>query len=84
MQALVPAVNNDGYTFKIVFKVTTNKADALSKMNTMILRKHKIIMYTADSVTYKLAEPFNLPLTDTAKIKDSLNRFYYSAKQKLN
>jgi hypothetical protein len=40
-------------------------------------------MYTADSVTYKLAEPFNLPLSDTAKIKDSLNRFYYLGKAKV-
>ncbi len=72
-----------GYTFKIVFKVTTNKAAAIEKMNTMILRGHKVIMLTADSVTYKLAEPFNLPISDTLKVKDSLNKFYYSGKAKV-
>jgi hypothetical protein len=82
---LQPAANTPvtGYTFKIVFKVTNNKAIAVDKMNTMIKRGHKVIMYTADSVTYKLAEPFNLPLSDTAKIKDSLNRFYYLGNAKV-
>ena len=82
---LQPVANTSitGYTFKIVFKVTNNKAAALEKMNTMILRGHKVIMYTADSVTYKLAEPYNLPISDTAKIKDSLNKYYYSGKAKV-
>lgn len=75
-----PATAAGAYTFKIVFKVTTNKAAAIDKMNTLVYRGHKVIMYTADSVTYKLAEPFSLPLSDTAKIKDSLNRFYYLGK----
>jgi hypothetical protein len=81
--APVPATITGGYTFKIVFKVTNNKAAAIDKMNTLVYRGHKVIMYTADSVTYKLAEPFNLPLSDTAKIKDSLNRFYYLGKAKV-
>jgi len=72
-----------GYAFKIVFKVTSNKMAAIDKMNTMIKRGHKVIMYTADSVTYKLAEPFNLPVSDTAKIKDSLNKYYYLGKGKV-
>lgn len=71
------------YTFKIVFKVTNNKAAAIEKMNTMILRGHKVIMLTADSVTYRLAEPYTLPISDTAKIKDSLNRYYYLGKAKV-
>jgi hypothetical protein len=71
------------YSFKIVFKETNNKAAAIDKMNTMKLRGHKVIMYTADSVTYKLAEPFTLPLSDTAKIKDSLNKYYYVGKAKV-
>ena len=82
---LQPAINTPvtGYTFKIVFKVTNNKAAAVEKMNTMILRGHKVIMYASDSSTYKLAEPFNLPISDTAKIKDSLNKYYYSGKAKV-
>jgi hypothetical protein len=79
----VTAPVTGSYTFKIMFKVTNNKAAAIDKMNTLVYRGHKVIMYTADSVTYKLAEPFTLPLSDTAKIKDSLNRFYYLGKAKV-
>ncbi len=78
-----PTPDAAGYTFKIVFKVTNNKAAAIDKMNTLVFRGHKVIMYTADSVIYKLAEPFNLPLSDTTKVKDSLNRFYYLGKGKV-
>jgi hypothetical protein len=82
---LKPAEINpaSGYTFRIVFKVTTNKAAAVDKMNTLVFRGHKVLMYTADSVTYKLAEPFNLPLSDTTKVKDSLNRYYYLGKARV-
>jgi hypothetical protein len=76
-------VTSTGYTFKIVFKITNNKAAAIEKMNTLIARGHKVIMYSQDSVTYKLAEPFNLPLSDTAKVKDSLNRYFYLGKAKV-
>ncbi len=71
------------YTFKIVFKVTINKAAAQERMDVLTKRGHKVIMYTSDSVTYKLAEPYNLPLSDTAKVKDSLNRYYYLGKAKV-
>lgn len=70
----------DEYTFKVVFRETIDKDAAITKMNDLIRRKHNVIMYTKDSVYYKLAEPFKLPLSDTARIKDSLNRFYYKGK----
>ncbi|MFN8243206.1 MAG: hypothetical protein U0X40_04045 [Ferruginibacter sp.] len=70
----------DGYTFRIVFKETINKAAALARMDDLTRRGHHVIMFTKDSLTYKLAEPFKLPLTDTAHIRDSLNKFYYSNK----
>ena len=37
-------------------------------------------MYTDDSVMYKVAEPFALPLADTTHIKDSLNKNFYLCK----
>jgi hypothetical protein len=46
----------------------------------LVSRKHNVIMYTSDSLLYKLAEPFKLPLSDTTRIKDSLNKFYYRGK----
>jgi len=74
------AAATDGYTFKVVFLVTTDSAAAVSRMNTLTSRQHKVIMYKQDSIRYRLAEPFTLPLADTARIKDSLNRFYYLGK----
>lgn len=71
---------NDGYTFKVVFLKTKDSAAAVARMNQLIARNHKVILFKKDSVTYALAEPFNLPLSDTAHIKDSLNRYYYLGK----
>ncbi len=45
-------------------------------MNRLNSWGHKVIMYTDDSVNYKLAELFSLPLTDTARIRDSLAMLY--------
>ncbi|MEP7238334.1 MAG: hypothetical protein ABI685_10730 [Ferruginibacter sp.] len=70
----------DGYTFKVVFMVTIDSAAAISKMNVLTARHHKVIMYQTDPLHYKLAEPFTLPLSDTTRIKDSLNNYYYLGK----
>ena len=75
--AIKPAVADDGYSFKVVLLVTADSAAAVSRMNMLTKRGHKIIMYTKDSLYYKLAEPFTLPLADTTRIKDSLNNYYY-------
>jgi hypothetical protein len=79
-KSTIPAVANDGYTFKVVFLKTADSAAAAYRMNVLTTRHHKVIMYKKDSLNYALAEPFTLPLSDTAHIKDSLNRFYYSGK----
>ena len=75
-----PAVTNDGYTFEIVFKETRDKQKALKTLNKYKKYGHTVIMYTNDSVLYKVAEPFTLPLSDTSHIKDSLNKYYYLGK----
>lgn len=77
---VTPAPASDGYTFKVVFKVTNDKQEALKTLSKYKEYGHKVIMYTIDSVTYKVAEPFTLPLSDTAHIKDSLNKFFYLGK----
>jgi len=71
---------NDGYTFKVVFLKTADSAAAVYRMNVLTARHHTVIMYKKDSVTFALAEPFKLPLSDTAHVKDSLNKFYYLGK----
>ena len=70
----------DGYTFKLVFMVTADSFAAVAKMKTLIARNHTVIMYKDDSLKYKLAEPFTLPFSDTSRIKDSLNNYYYKGK----
>ncbi len=80
LKPAIPAAAVDGYTFKVVFLKTIDSAAAVARMNVLTARNHKVIMFKKDSVTYALAEPFTLPLSDTAYIKDSLNRFYYSGK----
>ena len=72
--------NNTAYNFMVVFKETNNKGAAIIKMNDLIARGHKVVMYTKDSVYYKLAEPFRRPLSDTARVRDSLNKYYYLGK----
>ena len=67
---------NDGkFTFKIVFFESTNYEEALRKLNEITGFGHSPYIYKAGSV-YKVAIPFNLPVTDTLRIKDSLDQFY--------
>jgi len=67
----------DSFTFKVVLKTTTNKEVALARLAKLKSYGRKVIMYTDDSITYKVAQPFMLPLSDTTKILDSLNSYYY-------
>lgn len=79
--ALKQQTNNDGYTFKIVFKQTHNEQKAINTLHKYKKYGHKVIMYTTDdSITFKVAESFTLPLSDTTHIKDSLNKYYYLGK----
>jgi hypothetical protein len=73
-------LEQEEYNFKVVFLVTRDSAAANARMDVLTTRGHKIIMYKKDSVNYRLAEPFKLPLSDTTRIKDSLNSFYYLGK----
>ncbi|HUS01006.1 MAG TPA: hypothetical protein VMY77_04730 [Chitinophagaceae bacterium] len=79
----IPALTSDGYTFKIVFKVTKDRLEAVRTLNKFKEYGHKVIMYTTDSITYKVAEPYTLPLSDTTHIKDSLNKYYYQGKARV-
>jgi len=75
-----PVTTDDGYTFKVVFLVTADSAAAAKRMQVLTARNHKVIMYKNDTLNYKLAEPFTLPLSDTTRVKDSLNNYYYLGK----
>lgn len=74
----------DSVTFKVVVKETTNKNIALARLQRLQSFGRKVIMYTDDSITYKVAQPFTLPLSDTSRILDSLNKYYYRGRAHLD
>ena len=66
----------DSFTFKIVVKQYRTLATAEARLKQLKSYHRNVIMYTKDSVTYRIAEPFTLPLSDTTRILDSLKRYY--------
>lgn len=70
----------DTFTFKVVVLETSDINLAKTKLAKWLDMGRKVILYTDDSVTYKIAHPFTLPLKDTALIMDSLNSYYYLGK----
>jgi len=68
--------SSDTVNFKIVVKQYRTPEAAERRLKELQNYHRNVIMYTDDSVTYKIAEPFNLPLSDSTKILDSLKRYY--------
>jgi hypothetical protein len=71
------SIVNDS-SFNIIIREANNKKDAMRYFNRLTSWGHHIVMYTTDSVNFKLAEVINLPLSDTTRVKDSLSRFYHA------
>lgn len=69
----VPATNNN-YTFKVVIKTYPSLAIAQKRYDKLTSYGHKLIMYTTDSVTFKVAMPLTLPLSDTTYALDSVRK----------
>lgn len=67
---------SDSVNFKMVIGQYRTAAAAERRLNELKSYRRNVIMYTDDSVTFKVAEPFNLPLSDTTKIMDSMKRYY--------
>lgn len=69
--------DNPGTTsFYVVVKETKIKEVAVSRLALLESYGRNVVLYTTDSITYKVAEPFRLPLSDTTKIIDSLKKYY--------
>ena len=73
----------DSFTFKVVVNEFTNTQDALIRLANLKSYNRNVIMYTDDSITYKIAEPFIAPLSDTTRVLDSLNRYYAKGKTRI-
>ncbi|HMK05812.1 MAG TPA: hypothetical protein VK489_16540 [Ferruginibacter sp.] len=67
-----PVSPGDDYSFKVVIKNYPSRQLAEKAYNRLTSYGHKLLMYTADSITYKVAMPFTRPLADTAVTKDSI------------
>jgi hypothetical protein len=66
-------------SFNIVINEYPTKPAAEWRLKKLQALQRNAILYTNDSVTYKIAEPFTLPLSDTTRILDSLKRYYSKA-----
>lgn len=75
---IVPS--NNGYSFKVVIKNYPSLLLAQKSYNRLSSYGHKLILYTADSVTYKVAMPFTRSLADTAYAKDSVRTKLFGGK----
>ena len=74
---VVPPTNNDGYTFKVVIKNYPSLQLAQNAYNRLTAYGHKLILYTTDSVIFKVALTINRPLSDTTHAKDSVRQFLF-------
>lgn len=63
-------------SFNIIIRQTDNKKEAINYFNKLKLWGHKMVLQTADSIHFKIMEVIDLPLSDTARVRDSLSRFY--------
>jgi hypothetical protein len=77
-QPVIPGPT-DTAQFNIVVNEYHTLFSAEKRLNQLKNYNRNVIMYTTDSITYKVAEPFALPLSDTTRILDSLRRYYTKA-----
>lgn len=77
-QPVIPGPT-DTTQFNIVVNEYHTLFSAEKRLNQLKNYNRNVIMYTTDSITYKVAEPFALPLSDTTRILDSLRRYYTKA-----
>ena len=69
----------DSNSFYIVIKEFPTAAEAQKRMEKLNSYGNHFVVTTKDSITYKMKLPFIKPLSDTLRIKDSVNT-YFSAK----
>ncbi len=79
--AAAPVVNTTpAGSYKFVFETTDNKARAL-KRYTYLKQFSRIQMETSDSTSFRLFLVLSRPATDTTKLKDSLNAWYWGTRE---
>ena len=71
------------YTFKVLVEEFTDLTKAKERLQYLKTFRKNVILYTADSITYKIAETSTRPLKDTTKVLDSLKWYYGKDKIRL-
>lgn len=66
----------DTNSFYIVIKEFTNKDEAESRMRKLNDYGNHFVVTNKDSAIFKLKLPFKLALTDTLRVKDSVNTYF--------
>ena len=77
--ASVPPVINalkDSNTFFVVIKEYTDFSTAEKSLKRYLSFGNQVVLTTKDSVIFKLRVPFTKPLNDTARVRDSLSKFF--------
>ncbi|MBS1512246.1 MAG: hypothetical protein JST86_15460 [Bacteroidetes bacterium] len=72
VQAMAPAPVAGEYTFRVVIKNYPSYNPAKQAYDRLTSYGHKLLLYTNDSVTYKVALPIKLPLRDSTYVLDSV------------
>jgi hypothetical protein len=73
-------INNPAPGYKFVFESTPNKKRAIKRFNFLKNINSDIHLETSDSSLFKITVNLNIPPSDTLRIKDSLNSWYYGKK----
>ena len=78
--------SSDGSTFKLIVNQYNNLPAAETRYNNLRSWGRNVVLYTNDSITYKIALPFTRPLSDTTKVLDSVQRdgYYTTARGKID
>jgi hypothetical protein len=70
------ALKTDSSSFKIVIKVYHSEKAINKAYSRLKSYGHKLLIVKVDSINYKLMMPFYKPLSDTARVRDSLKIFF--------
>ena len=75
VKAPLSSSNSSDHTFTIVFRSYNNQQAAKKKYNELTSWGYHLLLFNKDS-SYKIAMPFSRPMSDTAKLRDSVKMLF--------
>ena len=73
---VTPVPKTDSSSFQVVLKTYSSSALANRAFQRLSTYGHKLVLNKVDSSLFEVAMPFKAPLSDTARARDSLRRFF--------